>query len=248
VPNGSAAEVLTWNGRTTAGDYAPDGIYTIRVIPEDVAGNNGEGVDRTVKLIAALRTVTSTRSIFFPQDGDALAKSATLSFTLARPMTVTWTIRNAAGETVNTHLTDTALPAGTHAWKYTGLTTDGALLPRGQYTSRVTATDGTLTATQTYTFDMNAFRLKLSDSTPGRGQSITITVAAAEKLAKRPTLFVYQPGLTRWAVLLTKTGTYSYKATIRLKSSGKAGTMSLKVKGLDIDGGSQSTTATYTIH
>jgi flagellar hook assembly protein FlgD len=248
VPNASAAEALTWTGKNTAGDYVADGVYTIRVAPQDVAGNVGEGVDRTVKVVAALRTVATTRTIFFPQDSDALAKSTTLSFTLARPMTVTWTIRNAAGETVNTHLTDAALPAGTQAWKFTGLTTDGAMLPRGQYTSHVTATDGTLSAAQAVAFDLNAFRLKLSDTTPGRGQSITINVASAETLAKRPTLFVYQPGVARWAVLLTKTGTYTYKATIRMKSSGKAGTLSLKVKGYDTKGGSQSTTVTYKIH
>ena len=248
TPNGSAAEALTWTGRNSAGDYAPDGTYTFWVYPQDPAGNIGEGVARTVKLVAALRTVATSRTIFFPQDGDALAKSTTLSFTLARPMTVTWTIRNSAGETVNAHLTDAALPAGTQGWKFTGLTTDGAMLPRGQYTSQVTATDGTLTATQTVAFDLNAFRIKLSDTTPGRGQSITITVAAAETLAKRPTLFVYQPGVARWAVLLTKTGTYTYKATIRMKSSGKAGTLSLKVKGYDTKGGSQSTTVTYKIH
>ncbi len=248
VGNGRYAEVLAWTGRDTAGDYVPDGTYTIRVAPQDLAGNIGEGVDRTVKVVAALRSVTSTRSIFFPQDADALAKSATLSFVLARPMTVTWTIRNAAGETVNAHLADAVLPAGTHAWKFTGLATDGTMLPRGRYTSHVTATDGTLSATQTYSFDVNAFRLTLSDSTPGRGQSITVTVASAETLATRPTLFIYQPGVARWAVLLTKTGTYSYKATIRLKSSGRAGTLALKVKGLDTMGGSQSTTVTYTIH
>jgi hypothetical protein len=163
-------------------------------------------------------------------------------------MTVTWTIRNPTGEIVNTHLTAAALPAGTQAWSFTGLTTDGVMLPRGTYTSSVTATDGMLSATQTVAFDMNAFRLKLSDTTPGRGQSITITVASAEKLAKRPTLFIYQPGLARWAVLLTKTGTYSYKVTLRLKSSGRSGTLSLKVKGLDAGGGSQSTTVTYKIH
>jgi flagellar hook assembly protein FlgD len=248
TPNGSAAEALTWTGRNNAGDYAPDGIYRIVVYPQDMAGNIGEGVVRTVNLVAALRSVATTRTIFFPQDGDALSTSTTLSFVLARPMTVTWTIRNAAGETVATHLTDAALPAGTQSWRFSGLTTDGAMLPRGPYTSRVTATDGTLTATQTVAFDLDAFRLKLSDTTPGRGQSITITVASAEKLAKRPTLFVYQPGVARWAVLLTKTGTYTYKATIRMKSSGKAGTLSLKVKGLDTGGGTQSTTVTYRIH
>ena len=104
VENGDAAETLTWNGQTTAGAVAPDGIYTIRVAPQDVAGNVGEGVDRTVKLVAALRSVASSRSIFFPQDNDSLSKATTLSFALARPMTVTWTIRNAAGQVVDTHL------------------------------------------------------------------------------------------------------------------------------------------------
>ena len=248
TPNGSAAEALTWTGRNGAGDFVPDGTYTFVVYAQDLAGNIGDGVARTVKVVAALRAVATSRTIFFPQDGDALANATTLSFALARPMTVTWTVRNSVGEVVNTHLTDAALPAGPQAWKFTGLTTDGALLPRGQYTSHVTATDGTLSATQTVAFDLNAFRLKLSDSTPGRGQSITITVASAETLAKRPTLFIYQPGVARWAVLLTKTGTYSYKATIRLKSSGRAGTLSLKVKGYDTKGGSQSTTVTYKIH
>ena len=84
--------------------------------------------------------------------------------------------------------------------------------------------------------------------TPARGQSITVTVASAETLAKRPTLFIYQPGITRRSVLMTKTGKYTYKATFRLKSSGKAGTLSLKVKGYDTKGGSQSTTVTYAIH
>ena len=60
------------------------------------------------------------------------------------------------------------------------------MLPRGRYTSHVTATDGTLTATQTYAFDVNAFRLKPSDTTPGRGQSITVSVASAETLATAP--------------------------------------------------------------
>jgi flagellar hook assembly protein FlgD len=248
VANGSAPETLTWNGRTAAGGYAPDGTYTIRVAPQDLAGNTGDGVDRTVDVVAALRTVASSRSIFFPQDDDSLAKSATLSFVLARPMTVTWTIHNAAGQTVNTQMTDAALPAGTHAWKFTGLTTEGTMLPRGRYTSHVTATDGTLSATQTFAFDLNAFRLKPSDTTPGRGQSITVTVASAETLAKRPTLFIYQPGVARRAVLLTKTGKYTYKATFRLKSTGRAGTLSLKVKGYDTRGGRQSTTVTYTVH
>jgi flagellar hook assembly protein FlgD len=248
VENGDAAETLTWNGKTAAGDVAPDGLYTIRVVPQDVAGNVGQGVDRSVKLIAALGSVASSRTIFFPQDNDSLSKVTKLSFTLARPMTVTWTIRNAAGQVVDTHLADAALPAGAQSWSFYGKTPDGAMLPRGRYTSVVTATDGTLTATQSVWFDSEAFRFALSDSTPGRGQSIKVTVTSAETLSARPRMWIYQPGVARWSVLLTKTGTYTYKATIRMKSSGKSGTVALKVKGFDTKGGSQSTTVTYKIH
>ncbi len=249
VDNGSAAVAVTWNGRTTAGGYAPDGTYTIRVAPQDLAGNTGAGVDRTVSLVGALRSVASTRTIFFPYDHDALATSTTLSFALARPMTVSWTLRDAAGHTVDTHLSGVALPAGNQSWKFNGRrASDGAMLPRGRYTAYVTATDGTLTATQTAGFDLNAFRIKLSDSTPKRGQSITVTVTSAETLSGRPTLSVSQPGVSRWGVRMTKTGTYTYKVTIRMKSSGRSGPVSFRVKGVDTKGGSNSATAVYTIH
>ena len=248
VDNEGAAQTLTWNGRNSAGAVAPDGTYTIRVTPQDLAGNTGPEVDRTVKLIAGLRSVASTRSIFFPQDLDALAKTTSLSFALARPMTVTWTVRNGAGQVVRTRIADTALPAGTQSWTFNGRADDGTMLPRGRYYSYVTATDGTLTATQSVWFDLEGFRFKLSDTTPGRGQSITVTVTSAETLSARPRMWIYQPGLARWTVLMTKTGTYTYKATIRMKSSGKAGTVALKVKGYDTKGGSQSTTVTYPIH
>ena len=248
IDNDSAAQTLTWNGRNSAGAMAPDGTYTIRVTPTDLAGNSGDEVDRTVKLIAGLRSVASTRSIFFPQDLDALAKTTSLSFALARPMTVTWTVRNGAGQVVRTRLADTALPAGTQSWTFNGRADDGTMLPRGRYHSYVTATDGTLTATQSVWFDLEAFRFKLSDTTPGRGQSITVTVTSPETLSARPRMWIYQPGLARWTVLMTKTGTYTYKTTIRLKASGRAGTVALKVKGYDTKGGSQSTTVTYPIH
>ncbi|MEP6637942.1 MAG: FlgD immunoglobulin-like domain containing protein [Chloroflexota bacterium] len=249
VDNGSAAVAVTWDGRTSAGGYAPDGTYTIRAVPQDLAGNNGGAVQRTVRLIAALRSVASSRSLFFPQDLDSLSTSTTLSFALARPMTVSWTLRDKAGSTVDTHLADVALPAGTQSWRFTGRrSSDGAMLPRGHYTATVTATDGTLTATQAVAFDMDAFRIKLSDSTPRRGQSITMTVTSAETLGGPPQVLVFQPGVSRWGVRMTKTSTYSYRVTLRMKSSGRAGPVTFRVKAVDTKGGAQSTTVVYAIH
>jgi flagellar hook assembly protein FlgD len=248
TPNGSASQAITWNGKTSTGATAPDGMYTIKVAPQDRAGNTGAFADRAVMLVGALRTVTSSRSLFFPQDLDTLDQKTTLSFTLSRPMTVDWTVVNAAGQVVATKLNDAALPAGTQSWVFRGLATDGTMLPRGWYTSVVTATDGTLVATQTVAFDTDAFRVKPSDSTPGRGQKITVTITSAELLSKISRLGIYQPGLARWSVSLTKVSTHTYKATFRLKSTGKSGIVRFKVAGTDIRGGSQSTAASFAIH
>lgn len=248
IPNGSAPTAVTWNGRKTSGAYAPDGVYKIRVAPQDAAGNTGAAVDRTVNAIGALRSVLSSRTIFFPNDKDSLAPTTKLSFTLARSMTVTWTLRNAAGQTVITRLSRSVLPAGTYYWTFNGRRSDGTMLPRGHYTSFVTATDGSLGASQTAAFDMDAFRIKPSDMTPGRGQSISVSVTSAELLARSPTLWIYQPGVTAWNLHMTKTGTYTYKATIRMRTTGRAGPVSLKVWGVDVKGGTQATTRVYTLH
>ncbi len=245
---GTSATTVTWDGRNADGAYVADGVYRIRVAPQDVAGNSGSNVERSVTVIRALKSVIASKSIFYPHDADRLAKSSTLSFSLVRPMTVTWTLRNAAGATVLTRLDAVAQASGTSTWSFNGRDADGALLPRGRYTSVVSATDGTLSATQTTTVEMNAFRIKTSDSTPARGQSITLNVTSAEKLATRPKVFVYQPGLARWKVRMVKTGTDTYKVTFKLKSGGSKGQVTFRVKGRDIDGGKQSTLAVYAIH
>ncbi len=248
IPNGSAATPVTWDGRTSSGAYAPDGVYTFRVAPRDIAGNTGPGVDRTVTLIGALRSLKSSASIFFPQDQDSLSPTTKLSFVLNRPMTVTWSIHDWTGATVNTRLNASAKPAGTYFWVFDGRRSDGSLLPRGHYTAFVTATDGTLTVTQTVAFYVDAFTIRPSDTTPARGQTITISVVSAETLAQTPTLYISQPGLAAWHLRMTRTGTYTYKATIKLKSTGKAGQVAFKVWGIDTKGGTQQTISTYTLH
>src|SRR4029079_19582871 len=107
--------------------------------------------------------------------------------------------RNSSGQVVDTHLQDVALPAGVQSWAFYGRTSDGPMLPRGRYSAIVTASDGTLVATQSVWFDSEAFRFALSDTTPARGQSIKVTVTSAETLSARPRMWIYQPGLARWS-------------------------------------------------
>ena len=248
VASAGSATTVTWNGRNAAGAIVLDGVYTLRVAPRDAAGNTGAGVDRTVSVIGALRSVLTTKTIFFPNDMDSLSTTTKLSFVLARPMTVSWTVRNAAGATVVTRIAASVKPAGTYAWGFNGRRANGTMLPRGRYTSYVTATDGALSATQTTTFEMDAFSMKPSDTTPGRGQSIKVNVKSAEGLSRTPTLYIYQPGVKAWTVRMKKTGTYTYTVTIRLKTTGRAGKVSLKVWSRDTKGGSQATTRIYAIH
>jgi flagellar hook assembly protein FlgD len=248
IANGTAATAVTWDGRKSNNAVAPDGLYTVRLAPRDVAGNTGASVDRTVAVVGGMRAFSSSRTIFFPQDNDAQAPTIRLSFVLARPMTVSLTVRNAAGTIVKTHYDATALAAGTYQWWFDGKATDGTMLPRGKYTASITASDGTLTATGSLAFTLDAFIIKPSDATPARGQSIRVSVTSAEKLVRPPALHIKQPGYADWYVRMTRTGTYTYKATIRMKSGRAAGPVSLRVRGVDIAGGVNSTTTVFPLH
>jgi flagellar hook assembly protein FlgD len=246
VASSSTVTAVTWDGRNTAGAYAPDGVYTLRISPQDAAGNIGVSVDRSVTLIGALRSVAVSNALYFPNDLDALARTTTLSFTLDRPMTVTWTVLNAAGAVVKTHLSASALAAGTYRWVFDGRGTDGGMLPRGVYRSFVTATDGTLAVSQAVAFTADAFIIKVNDSTPGRGQYITVTAISAESL-QSARLYVYQPGISVWSVGMTRIATNTYRVTVRMKTS-RSGVVTLRIKGVDILGGIQNTYNSYPLH
>jgi hypothetical protein len=106
--------------------------------------------------------------------------------------------------------------------------------------SRVSATDGTYAATVSPSVYATAFRISPSDSTPARRQRITVTVVTGEALKKSPYLAVYQPGVSGWGVSMSKVSSTTYRATITLRS-GSAGTMRLKVIGVDSKGGRNAT-------
>ena len=232
VSTGTGPTSIAWDGKNSSGAVVPDGAYIMRVYPVDAYGNTGTWAERTVKVVAALKSVKSSAAVFFPQDLDSMAKTTTLSFALLRPMTVTWTIRNAAGAIVDTRMDAVERAAGTASLVFDGRRLDGTMLPPGRYTSFVSATDGTLTASQAVTFDADAFSVKPSDTTPARGQSVTLSVTSAEPLtATAPRAYIYEPGLATWSVALTKTGTYTYKATVVLKKGGSAGTLTIKSSG-----------------
>ena len=234
--------VVTWDGKDGSSHLVPDGTYQVRMTPRDAAGNVGAGVTRAVTVVRMLGFVTTSKTLFYPQDRDDLARATTLRFTLARPATVTWTIRNAANTVVATLLADATVAAGVTGRNFYGLTETGAMLTAGRYVSYVTATDGVVTASQAIAFEMNAFRIRASATSATRGRSITISAVSAEALSTMPRVYVTQPGYAQWSAAMVKTGTLTYKATLTLRTGGSSGSVAFKVQAADSGGRSQRTT------
>lgn len=243
----SSTGAITWDGRNEAGAYAADGTYTVLFVARDRAGNRSEAQARSVNLYGSLGFAAASRTIFFPQDGDTLTTTTGLSFRLGSPARVTWTIRNAAGAVVRTIRTEEALAAGTHTFTWNGRDDAGLLVPRGSYRSVVHATDGSLGATQGVAVLADAFRIAVSDTTPARGQRLTVTATSAENLDAAPRLRVYQPGIAGYTVTMTKVGLRVYRITVTLKSSG-TGTMRLRVAAPDDGGRVQASYSSLALH
>ena len=247
VSVGSATASLTWDGRDASGAAVADGTYAVVFAAEDRAGNRSESQTRMVAVYGSLSRVRVSTSVFYPQDGDSLAARAGLSFSLASAATVTWTIVDAAGTTARTIMADQPLAAGPQAWSWNGRNDAGAFVPRGRYTAVVRATDGTLGSTLRASVIADAFRIVASDTTPARGQRITVTITTAESLRAAPRLTVFQPGISAWTVATTGVAAGVYRVTIRLKSS-SVGSLRLKAFGTDSGGRSQNSSLYIPLH
>jgi flagellar hook assembly protein FlgD len=227
-----AGASITWDGRDTGGTVVPDGIYSVAFTAADPVGNVSAPQTRSVEVYKALALVKATPALFFPQDGDTLAPSTTLGFTLLDPATVTWTITNTAGAVVRTIKTAEALAAGVYTFKWDGRNDLGRYVPRGYYRSTINSGNGAVAVKQYASVLADAFKIASSDTTPGRGQKITITVTTVEKLSTAPRLYVVQPGRTTWSVGVIKQNATTYRATITVKT-GAVGTVKFKAQAKD---------------
>ncbi len=242
APAADGEHRLTWDGRTKAGNPVPDGRYTVTLTPRDPAGNVGEPVVTAVDVYAALKALTRSPKVFFPQDVDALARRSTASFTLLAPASVTIRVMDSSGTVVRTAIKDKAFPAGPATWAWNGRTDAGAFAPRGAYRIVVAATNGTQGATQRVTVHADAFRISTSATAVVRGTAIKITAVSAERLSTTPRVVVRQPGLDPWSVKMTKRSSTTWTAIVTPKKGGSAGTLTLAVKATDTKGGSNAST------
>jgi flagellar hook assembly protein FlgD len=233
---------VTWDGRTTSGATAPDGLYQLVISARDRAGNVGVDGDATVSLYGALTNMALARPAFYPQDGDGLARADAISFRLRRAAVVTLQVLDSNGRVVRTRYLRTSLAAGSYSWSWHGRRSDGSMAPQGRYRLVLTATDGTGAETRTKSVYAGGFRIAASKASVARGGRVTITARSTESLTSNPRLVIVQPGLAPWSVTLARTGHRTYAATVRLEAGGSAGTVAFRVVGTDRHGGRNRTT------
>ena len=235
---------VRWDGRNSAGTMVPDGAYVVRVSARDAAGN-GITRDVGIRLDRTLRGVVTSASRFYPHDGDRLAPSTRLTYTLTRQATVTLAVYR--GSTlIRTLYANKVRPAGAYGSSWNGTTAAGAFVPRGSYTMRLVATSAAGTTIATRSVLVDAFRTELSATTLVPGQRLTVTVTPVEPLASAPRTSLTQAGgtaVTKTGVLLAS-GRYRVTFTV---AAGAAGAARILVLGRDRLGGTNRSYAAVTV-
>ena len=214
---------LAWTGRDAAGRAVPDGRYVLSLDVMDASGNRAVSsapliLDRTVGF---LRTAPG---LFFPQDGDALAATSTLSFRLTHTADVTLAILDASGGIVRRAMTGSTRVAGTWTWRWDGRVTGGAMAPRGTYVAALTVVGPYGTTVLRRSIIADAFIGTLSATTLAAGQKLTVRFRSAEPLAALPTASLRQSGLAPLAMAVVKLadGSFSASAVIAAGAPGPA--------------------------
>jgi spore germination protein YaaH/flagellar hook assembly protein FlgD len=239
-----AAGGVTWTGTNSAGSPVGDGTYMYRVSGSDAAGNPSTSSVRVV----VDRTLSSLRwssSLFFPQDGDWLARTSRATFKLACSAKVSMGIYSGSTN-VRTIWTNRALAAGSYGWTWNGRTAAGTYVPRGRYTVRVVATTSLGTSVLNRTVIVDAFAVTLSASTVTGGQTLTVTVKTAEPLSANPTIRFSQTGKTAITKKTTSLGGGRYRVSFTVLAGG-AGPAAIRVVGHDTSGGINASYATVTV-
>ena len=240
----AAAGAIRWLGTDSSSRSVADGTYSFRLTGRDAAGNRtvrstSVVVDRT------LSTLRWSRSAFFAQDGDAIAPTARLTFSLKRSAAVT--VRIFSGSTlIRTVWTNRTLAVGAHGWTWNGRDAAGAVVPLGTYQVQVSARSSLGTSVVSRSVLVDAFATTLSSTSLRPGQILTVTFTTTEPLRSNPTTSFTQPGRTGVARTVTALGSGRYRVTFSV-AAGAAGTAILRISGRDTAGGLNTITRSITI-
>jgi flagellar hook assembly protein FlgD len=241
---GGTSGAVTWTGTNGAGALVADGTYSFRVAGRDAAGNL---TVRTapIKVDRTLSTLRWSAPAFYPQDGDRIAASSKVTFSTARSATVSAGIYS--GSTlIRTIWTNRTLAAGPHAWTWNGRNNAGALVARGTYVVKVTASSAIGTTSLTRSVVADAFSTTVSSGAVAAGQTLTVTVATTEALRASPTIAFIQPGKAAVRKTAVSLGGGRYRASF-VVAAGAAGTGSIVISARDTAGGLNTSSRTVAV-
>ena len=226
-----------WNGRNDSAGVVPDGTYTVTVTPKDRAGNVGPAVSINVDVLTAMRSPKANPSQFYAADGDTLARAQTQKVTLDEPANLTWAIKDNTGAVVRHVMTNEYHGVGLVSWAWDGRNDAGAYVPDSVYTMSISAD----TAQGTYSHEVRVtvapFKVTTNVSIGSAGQTIKLTIIAAEAQKGWPKVTVTQPGLAKYSVRLVKSSSTKFAATFKLKAGGLPGVVTFRISGTDVSGG-----------
>ena len=197
IGTASGTGTVEWDGRADDGSSVPDGHYEVSLRAKDPAGNKSGAVTSYALVLKALKGAARSLTRIYSADGDGLAKSTTISFTLTKAATLDWTILRPDGSVLLTKMAGTSATAGAYSWTWSGKDAAGAYVPEGTYQTQISATTAAGTISQKLSIFVGAFKITPSTATLTRGKKVTVTVVTSEALSYNPRLVVYQPGSRR---------------------------------------------------
>jgi hypothetical protein len=197
-------------------------------------------VDRTV---GGLRW---DRTAFFPQDGDRLLPTATLTVRVARTARLTLRVLDASGAVVRTAWRDRAFAVGTAAWRWDGRTASGAWAAPGRYVAELAAVSWLGTTLVRRSVVANAFTAALSSTAPPAGSRLNVTFRSVEPLAAAPTATFRQAGGNAVRMTVVRLADGAWRATVAV-AAGAPGPAAVTLLGRDTAGGRNRTTLVVSV-
>jgi spore germination protein YaaH/flagellar hook assembly protein FlgD len=245
VAGSKASGAIRWTGRSGARALLGDGTYQARITVQDEAGNR-----RTSSIAVRIdRTAGWLRwapGAFYPQDLDALARTARASFKLTRAATTTLQIVDLAGHPVRIAWASRRQKPGTVRWTWDGRDRAGRMVAPGTYSLVLTAASGVGTTSVGRTVVVDAFVVSLSATRLKPGRTLVVSFATVEGLSTRPVVTFDQTGrapLTRFATLV---GPGRYTISFKVAAGG-SGPATVKISARDSAGRPNATSRRVTI-
>jgi hypothetical protein len=187
--------------------------------------------------VRSLLAVERRRSC--PDDGDDLAQTTALKAKLSRPATASWLIRNAKGKMVRRAIDGVDYEPGDVRFVWDGKDDEGAYVPEGRYTARIKVKRPLGTYAHDVTLFVMPFKMRSPTWKLNRGQVVNLTFDTAEPMKGKPVVTAKQPGISKYALKVTKLSPTKFKAKLATRKGGKVGQLRIRISGLDQSGGNQ---------